>query len=298
MQNINRIIDKEKDLPPGITYTNDTYVVSLDTTSKSFNTKKYGTNLALNKALEARLDFILANESFTEALLPKDLLKQHSYVDTTPQQLRDEGVNLWTIMYGGKYAPLSDAAAAVTGQLQLVEETLASVRKTMMALLELPLDDEALERLLDWKEAILKTTEIFAKKKVVITPVDQKVTVMLARVRDTLEKSKDEAVEEKCERMLANMTTRVENVVIPKPKVEKKKKEWADDPTDSVGKWMEERCDRKGRVSTTEAYEDYVAWMMGKKELVKQGTLKFNYYVMKKGIGKETKVTFNALRLK
>jgi hypothetical protein len=38
--------------------------------------------------------------------------------------------------------------------------------------------------------------------------------------------------------------------------------------------------------------------MMGKKELVKQGTLKFNYYVMKKGIGKETKVTFNALRLK
>jgi hypothetical protein len=301
-QNINRVLDQDKELPPGVTLTTDGYSVHMEDTAKLFSIKKYGPTLARKLAIDARLKFILSTPEYSDVLLPKTLvvplLKSHGLPeDGTPMQLMEK-MSLWSILYGGKYESFTSNSAIVMAQLSIVEETLASVRKVMIAATSVPLSDIGTNELLDWKSSILSATEKFGKKEVETVKVDEKVEVALERVRATLEKASGEEVEGKVEKMISGAITRAEKVVEPAPKVERKKREYPQDPQDSVGKWMEERCERKGRIATTEAHDDYLTWSEKNGIAAPHGIAKFGYYMSKKGFDKETKVTFKGLSLK
>jgi hypothetical protein len=309
VQAINKVGRATKELPPGIVLQEDSYIVlatDIDA-AISYSFGRYGDDLALKKALDTRLEYILRDKNLVEALLPEVTIKETLTKCSLPpdgslKALIDAKFDFWRILYGGDFAGLSANNSRRACHQLLIDGTLSTIRKRMHSLAG---DDEAL---VTWKEAVLKATEeyetkINATKGVTVTPPKLdvaegekavKIETMLGRMRETLEKSSDEKVE----KMISSMATRAEHIVTPVEKVEKKKKEWADDPTDSVGKWMEERCDRKGRVATTEAYENYDEWLKGKTGLRRQGVVKFNYFIAKKGIEKETKVTFKELRLK
>jgi hypothetical protein len=328
-QNINRVLCAEKIYPPGITRQQDYFLrVFTDDTNtecKLININQFGEGKAIVMAMNLRLDVILGSRDFMKTLLPEQTLRaffdkqgwKFESSEKAIEALKSTRVLFWKVLYDGKYESLVNKSLQAVLINDEASELFISEREMMTEIGTRgdTVGDNVVKALSEWRKAHLEADIKLSKTlgvKYILPTWSEGVEGMERRQTEDIEKRKkleqytkkvEEQVmtkvgedETKCEKMMASLISRVGKV--GEEKKEKKKVTYEDDTTDSVGKWMEERCLKKGRVGTAEAYADYVKWCGEGKERVKHKSTKFAYYLEKKGIEKEMRMTYSGVQIK
>jgi hypothetical protein len=128
MQNINRVTRSDKELPPGVCKAQGRYIAyyRVDDKSKaeSFSIRTLGESVALRKALETRIRFISETKDYSDALINSDAVQKAleargQHFDPLADMgkhlldLQEAGVNVWTMLYGGKYVGLVNTSSHI-----------------------------------------------------------------------------------------------------------------------------------------------------------------------------------------
>lgn len=183
VQVINRVLKTDKELPAGVTLVDGRYVsyyrVNGKTITEAFSIRRYGRALALQKALDARLAHICVEHDYADALISKEplqkLLAEEAKGFDVGQDLgkavldaSKRGLNVWKILYGGRYADLTSRNAFRNNQEAALSELFETMRDAVRGVIDKSSNDKAFDELSSWREQVLSITVSLAERNKIL----------------------------------------------------------------------------------------------------------------------------------